>query len=134
MNVKLLRKVAKHILANPQRLLMEDWVRHFIEGEQDEVYYGFDCDKERPFPSCGTVACIAGWTCEIGAKYPKRIKDHARVAQRLLGLGKRESLRLFVPSAWPNQFHAGCEDDGTPETAKLAVARIEHFIKTKGRE
>ena len=130
MNVKLLRKVAKHILAEPTRLVMGNWL--LKKGYEDIEAIEYGEFGSRPFPKCGTAGCIAGWTCELSGK--GKVKHHDLVAKRLLGLNKRESERLFLPDQWPAEFERGYNDDGRKKTAEVAVARIEHFIKTKGKE
>jgi hypothetical protein len=50
MNVKLLRKVAKHILAEPKR-------------------WGFMWRLHTTDSPCGTQACIGGWTELLGEQY-----------------------------------------------------------------
>lgn len=53
MNVKLLREVAEHILEEPKRFQMET----FISRDMDFFR------RRHIAPACGTVGCIAGWTC-----------------------------------------------------------------------
>lgn len=129
MNVKLLRKVKAHILAEPKRLYMSS----YIKSEAHNMDIGHD------YPKCGTAACIAGWACllELKPKDPYEFWQTHSVgpeAAALLGIDDQAAYRLFEPSEWPKQFARGRSDDGAKETAKVAAARIEHFIKTKGRE
>ena len=150
MNVKLLRKVAKYIMEEPRRLNMGNWLR-----SAKEVCY---LSKSRR-PPCGTVACIAGTACIVagiaklvpeGKKQVYRLPpDGPLAAQKVLGLTQEEACRLFlvdiewgdgpfdgVEGHWPEQFAAVYSDEhNTPlKNAKIVVARIEHFIKTKGAE
>ena len=129
MNVKLLRKVAKHILAEPKRLYMTS----FIRTKKHSGSIG------RPYAKCGTAGCIGGWACilELKVKDPHEFwqrHDVAGEARRLLELDYQQEYNLFEPSQWPKQFKRGTSDDGKKKTAQIAVARIEHFIKTKGKE
>lgn len=95
MNVRLLRRVAKHIVEEPRRYNQGSW-----------------CDRSNDAP-CGTMACIAGWAVILGDKLdPKKI-DHERIYHEA------------------KRFHAAKTLRGR---ASVAVARIEHFIKTKGKE
>lgn len=124
MNVKLLRKVKKHILAEPKRFCFH-WARKSLEAP------------------CGTRACIAGWTIILGAGLmepfdadgdlviPKSLTRnkmgyYSGPASKLLGITEEQADRLFV--YWPSPF----KDRGYD--AKTAAARIEHFIKTEGKE
>lgn len=118
MNVKLLRKVKKHILEEPKRLMMGDWVTE---------------TKKSP---CGTAACIGGWAVILSGKYRANMDagDVQEEAKELLDVEGMESTRLFGPVWWPAKFRGGCADDGEEITAKIAAKRIDHFIKTEGRE
>lgn len=135
MNVKLLRKVKKHILEEPKRLMMQGWRRKKSHDRPTVLAVDKDgLDENRPFARCGTAACIGGWACIIAKKEPEHYGDHFRVARKLLELTSLQASRLFAPSLWPGDFMAGTTDDGKKKTAQIAAARIEHFIKTKGRE
>jgi hypothetical protein len=122
MNVKLLRKIKKHILEQPKRLLMGRWI----------VNKGDYATEKVRFAKCETAACIAGWACILAGQ--GKPQDVSLTAEKLLGLGWRQASRLFQPLEWPDKFDAGLLDNGTAKTAKMAARRIEHFIKTKGRE
>lgn len=135
MNITLLNRVMKHILEEPRRLLMQSWlVRKGYEEDQIECSLPTSeyNPKFRPFPPCDTAACIAGWTCILEGKGKSKRLD--LMGKRLLGLDKKQAERLFIPDSWPKQFRRGLRDNGTRLTAETAVARIKHFIKTKGDE
>ena len=123
MNVKLLRKVQKHIASEPKR-------------------FTFDWMHESDAAPCGTRACIAGWTLilgtpgwsnktidEIDTLLARRSKSgfgfYTGPASKLLDINYEQAARLFI--YWPEPFDE-------LKSADTAVARIEHFIKTKGRE
>jgi hypothetical protein len=129
MNVKLLRKVKKHILEEPKRLFMRTYVfKKSYEGEKLRTCMG----KKRDFARCGTAACIAGWAVLLSKKGDTVNLVTGREALELPDI--ETALRLFEPSSWPDKFQDGLDDDGTIKTARVAAARIEHFIKTKGAE
>jgi len=130
MNVKLLRKVKKHILENPKRLFMGRWIKR----KSETPYLSFGEGKKRPFPPCGTAACIAGWTCILSKHQISDNQSTGELATNLLDINELQASRLFGPHAWPSKYQAGIKDNGTKKTAKIAAARIEHFIKTKGAE
>lgn len=76
--------------------------------------------------SCGTVACIAGWTMllEKGADYGKnKALDFHAQATRLLNLTRDESDELFTM----DNSYGGTLYDVTPARA---VAVIRHFADT----
>lgn len=144
-NVKLLRKVQKFLLAEPRRFFMSV----FGEGPEDigEEYY-FDNEKYRP--PCGTMACIGGtavW-CEKPRVFAKMVKKNVSgdelgdAAGKLLGLTTEQASRLFYfkdwndgEIGWPDKFEIAYENAKTPlQRAKVGVARIERFIKTNGAE
>jgi len=131
MNVKLLRKIEKHILAEPKRF----WMRWFVavkDGIHKKLYTRVG--TWRAYPKCNTAACVAGWACILSGKKVSPNQHLSVLASDILGLDPDQAARLFVPQNWPRQFHAGIRDDGKKETVKTAVARIEHFIRTKGKE
>jgi len=126
MNVELLEKVKQHILEEPRRLVMG---RVKLEGEPGTtpkpnslmpIYAaGNTYESKQKFPDCGTMACIMGWA---------RILDP--VAARDGGFG-----RLCDASTWPKRFRNRYAKAKTPiMRAKIAAARIDHFIKTQGAE
>jgi len=131
MNIKLLRKIERHILAEPKRF----WMRWFV-AVKDRAHPKLRTRKDewRPFPKCNTAACVAGWACILSGKEVTPTQHLCNMASDLLGLDSQQASRLFVPWQWPEQFKAGVSDDGKKETVKIAVARIEHFIRTKGKE
>ena len=113
MNVKLLRKVKKHIEEIPSRWSWE-WAQY---------------SRKAP---CGTAACIGGWCSLLGLKPPEGTKDVVAWAEGvptdkvadLLRIDGQSAHRLFF--SWPPGFNI--------HSAKDAARRIEHFIKTKGKE
>lgn len=128
MNVELLLKVKQHILEEPQRLIMHLWL---VEKTGRRKWIRFGRNKKRSFPGCGTAGCIAGWTCILSEKRPD---DFLTSARNLLDLDFYQAERLFAPAYWPDEFEDGTNDDGKPETASIAAARIDRFIETEGRE
>lgn len=124
MNVKLLRKIKELILAEPKRLDMDT--------------YG---DRVLPIaggPKCGTAACICGWAVILKQRIPRKydapmpsigIED----GKVVLEISDSEAARLFFDESWPCQFRDYIAD-GSAKSAKIAAKRIEHFIKTEGRE
>ena len=140
MNVKLLRKVEKRILAEPRRF--------------DMMTFGTKLNKRtikalgKQAPPCGTVACIAGhvdWMTHprlFAASVALGDYDDSIVerAAKELGLGFELSQdtyagRLFFDNEWPEKFQAALAEAKTPlQRAEVAVKRIEHFIKTNGKE
>jgi hypothetical protein len=131
MTVELLKKVAAKLrrMRHKKHFDMRDWIQ---ENE------------------CGTAACIAGHAL-LDAGYRLRIRDYEIVspkgrkvdpssaAQRLLGLSSEQAARLFVAINWPKEFRGkddgeACYDPDIYNDPKVAAARIDHFIKTKGRE
>lgn len=127
MNVKLLRKVAKHILAEPKRFDMSN--------------FGYGMSPEEGGPACGTVCCIAGWASVLSLKKPL---DAPWMVNKVVGelqgckalrLSPGQGERLFFVSDWPQEFkEKNWQAITLQQKAEIAAARIEHFIKTKGKE
>jgi hypothetical protein len=131
MNVKLLRKVKKHILEEPKRFIMGDWV---VRKEYPDQQLFDDDGKPRTFAKCGTAACIAGWTMLLSKVDPDKVDSYSGAASKLLGLKERFS-PLFYTDQWPAKYEDAYVNAKTPAgRARVAARRIEHFIKTNGAE
>lgn len=127
MNVKLLRKIQKHILAEPKRFIMGTKI---VSGEPGTPIRGYavrPCDfnnrnpyeQAQTFAPCGTAACIMGWGDMLGASQEDRDMWNP----------------LCSASTWPKKFADPYAKAKTPlARARIASARIDHFIKTKGAE
>jgi len=135
LNVKLLRKIQKFILAEPRRFFMTYGV------EPAETL--FISAGTKAYPPCGTTCCIAGAAYIIENKIEKTLSKTRveweivrNTAVKVLGIPDRERTeKLFYDEYWPLKFKIQYDDAETPlQRAKVGVARIEHFIKTDGRE
>lgn len=130
MNVELLKQVATKLrrMRHKKHFNMHEWAQQ---------------------TSCGTAACIAGHTLMLqGAKPVKFVPTWgsrgaltslfltkngkevfaSEAATTALGLTAEQADRLFYAENWPHGFAKGRTDP------KVAAARIDHFIATKGRE
>lgn len=127
LNVRLLRRIQKHILEEPRRFVMEDLVRYGPPGEAFES----DNGSEQIFAECGTAACIAGWTLMLSGYRIERV-NYLKRASELLSLGSdADEDRLFFADSWPEPFKHNYARAKRPATrAKIAAARIEHLITT----
>lgn len=130
-NVPLLRKVQKFLLAEPRRFDMTEWIN---PSEYSNVL------KE---PPCGTACCIAGATYLIAKKITPcgeiagtaEAYEVSLAATKALIIDSDQESRLYLTSGWPKRFQKAYHKAKTPlARAKAGVARIEHFIKTKGAE
>jgi hypothetical protein len=132
LNVRLLRRVQKHIEAEPRRMKMKLWLdRNPFERERSAL------------PPCGTTACIAGWALILSGKHLRREVNYLAQGQKILGLTRDEAGNLFVVENWPENFRRKYNTDSESllasmvpakdirKNARVAVARIEHFIKTR---
>lgn len=95
---------------------------------------------------CGSVGCIGGWAIVLdGGVSPA--EDLTDAAERLQLAGdwddvepysdrprKNEISRLFYVEGWPEEFQVAYDAARKDERGLVTVARIEHFIKTKGAE
>lgn len=104
MNVKLLRKIQRHI---KKRGVFD------MHRCSDTSHYG-----------CG---CIAHWAFWIG----KRQLGAAYMGQADLEIkSAHDCSRLIFIDEWPKKFQAMYRKN----RSKAGIARISHFIKTKGKE
>lgn len=133
MNVKLLRKVAKHILAEPLRYNQNATIARGIPGDVIEP----DGETEQCVPACGTIACLGGWIALFTYKRPPRSGFSFRKIGQALGVTSRQvsALCSYTTSTsgkrWPAQYAKRYNRATTPRgRAKIAAERIEHFIKT----
>jgi len=132
MNIEILRKIQKFLLAEPRRFDM-------TEGVTSSKYVPSVLEH----PPCGTTCCIAGAAYIIENKIEKTLSKTRveweivrNTAVKVLGIPDRERTeKLFYDEYWPLKFKIQYDDAETPlQRAKVGVARIEHFIKTDGRE
>lgn len=131
-NVGLLRKVQKFLLAEPRRFDME-------EG----IVLSMDAENILENPPCGTACCIAGATYIVASKIkkPERMRvDWCEVKSRAelsLGISDKQAASLFyIPSihstirGWAPEFEKAYLKAKTPlQRAKVGVAVIEDFIR-----
>lgn len=134
MNVKLLRKIKRHILAEPLRFMMATWIRRKFRGFGS---FTGDGGKRQGFAECGTAACIGGWAVILSKISDSDINMHSgsdimSKASALLELSSSQAPRLFLTDYWPQPFrHDYNSQNTTPKTrARIAADRIEHLIKT----
>lgn len=132
LNVRLLRRVKRHILEEPRRLLMAQVAVRKL-GDNDVIALS-DVPNQR-FAPCGTAACIAGWALILSNKPAKNGFPYLRKAAKLLGVRITNfggnGRKLFFTYEWPRKFDDKFAVAKTAAArAKAAAERIEHFIKT----
>lgn len=124
-NVRLLRRIQKQIAKEPKQFRMDRYFQHYPGS----------------IPNCGTACCIGGWAITLGGKF--KTPEQARMeasdvhwsAKDALGLTIFQAARLFHLSNWPEPFRHEFFDARTlTQKAKVAIARIDRFIATKGAE
>lgn len=93
LNVKLLRKIKRHILAVPNRFQMEWWKTTDKPGTSVRLD-GLD----RRVPKCGTVCCLAGWAVELSGQDASIVDDVSGTAAALIGTP--EANDLFTVNYW----------------------------------
>jgi hypothetical protein len=148
MNIEKLRQLQKFLLEKPERFTMSEGVRVFVarpelwgEGKEDFL----QCYDLLEFPSCNTAACLAGEAVLMEDGFPTETPGWFTSvlprAVEILGLDDVQSERLFYlwsrdeDHYWPTKFKSEYEAAKTPlERVNVAIARIDHFIETEGRE
>ncbi len=115
-NVEKLREVQENIRNHPKHFDMGYWYLNEIKGLISETP-----ESKEKMLECGTAACIAGWLC-IG----ENLSDGTDIAARAKEIVGCDTYFLFNDYFWPEQF--------LPVTPESAIARIDHFIATEGRE
>jgi len=132
MNVKLLRKIQEHILAEPRRFRMSGY--SFVSAPGTIVGPSEYCgDIRQVVPECGTMACIAGWA--TGLDGGDIANAGADTGAQHLQLPELVADRLFFMSQWPEKFSEAYRSATTVAAkAQIAAERIDHFIATEGAE
>lgn len=133
MNVKYLRRIQRAILEHPSQFQMDTLFDNHLD---DQI------KLPKKVGGCGTAACIAGWAlhlhgrCKTLATTTECMRTTtSENARTILGLTSDQYDRLCFAPNWPEPFRSRNDNAKTARTqAKNAVARIEHFIKTKGAE
>lgn len=137
MNIPLLKRVKAAILKHPDQFEMAWWF--------DDVLHLGGLQEPVPAGGCGTAACIGGWVCHLSSRH-QQIKTTSRQyrhssssvyarARSLLAINDDQAERLFGDSNWPEPYRTRYDNSKTALTrAKVAARRIDHFVKTKGKE
>lgn len=111
MNKDRLLQVKQAILDNPDHFDMSFW---------------FNSDSIRGLGKCGTVGCIAGWTCHLFANECKGFNldyvlsdksNTSSIAAELLDLTEEEAEYLFHEANWSKRLW----DKATPEEAAKVI-------------
>lgn len=116
--VRILKKVRKAILEEPEA---------YDQGDLGPMRNGVH-------PTCGSPACIIGWAIFFRFKEKENAPDGYPDDQ--LYMTPQQVDRLFHKLDWPLKFREefnAVRHDQVKE-AKVAAKRIQHFIKTDGRE
>lgn len=143
-NYKLLRRCQELFRAKPSKSYMDSFF------EMKDCYRdSFECGDE--IPMCKTHLCIggsalllsgnyklksigSGFMTVVNAKTGRDVNNQWLVAKRVLGLSARQASILFSESRWPIRFQSDSNKTGSRALAANMVARIGHFMKTKGKE
>lgn len=153
LTVQRLRKLQKYILEEPKRFNLDTWgeIANPKYYKKIKDRYGVS-EVTKQKPPCGTVGCIAGSLCVIGKMVKPTVvmkdlegtetymfpSNTPEMAADYLGLSLSDAKKLFFlqswgsPIGWPEEYDKMLRNHnpGTKGYAKVAVARIEHFIKT----
>jgi hypothetical protein len=131
---QLLRKIQELVLAKPTRLNMNAWLFRY-RGKLRREFVG----RNIPNPSCGTVACIAGWGAVLlrpAGVSADRLDQNASLAMKwAVGHEKYSDTRyaddLF--SAGPvrslGEYNWGLPTPGTQEHAEVVAKRIDTYLQ-----
>lgn len=128
MNKELLLKVKQHILEEPKRLNMHNWIERYTVPEVEQSKY---------LPSCGTVGCIAGWSFLLGIdSTASEMTFNFTKTLDLLDIDELQAENLFYVEHWPNEFYNKYNTPNIPwgerkqHRAQVTAERIQHFVDT----
>lgn len=136
LNVRLLRRIQKHILEEPRRFMMV--ASNFVATTQEQWHCfrrHLFSDASEIMTPCGTAACIAGWANILTGVNPRSFKagDPQRAAVQI-GITPSplwSKSNLFVIENWPEPFCSRYKKAKTSRVrVKIACKRIDHLIKT----
>lgn len=123
-NKEHLLKIKQHILEEPSRLYMADWIEHHAPGTIVIDQYNKQ-NIQQTVPQCGTVCCIAGWSSVLRGREYMNTSDE----QAYLDV----SSRLFYPNKWPEDlFERYQNSTSTSEKAQVAADAIDLIIVGDG--
>jgi hypothetical protein len=95
-NKKHLLKIKQHILEEPNRLAMDNWIQKHEPGTCISDSYSLVI--EQIVPSCGTTGCLAGWSALLRGLdescFDKYLEAH------FLGIPSS----IFFVDNWPNPY------------------------------
>ena len=117
--ITILKTVIKAIEEEPLRYDQGNWLFHKsdIRGNWSDPLPG-------RFPSCGTIGCVAGWTCMVTGN---REGDTWATALRVLGLTMVEARPLFSGGAICQMAGDRGLDNVDPGDRAYAALGIEHI-------
>lgn len=139
MDKVLIRTITERIVADSRRFDMSLWASNDTYG----------------VAPCGTTFCFAGETvasvlpeveffADFTFAWQNQAFEYASVARVMLDLTPSQADRLFYVRSWPEQFRDayaaaryGSSESIVKRRARMAdilAKRVEHFIKTNGRE
>jgi hypothetical protein len=133
---RMLRRVVKHILAEPARYDQGIILDKGMPGEVYGLVGILPRAKVQKYPECGIIGCLGGWVATI---YGKRQMDNAlEFAEQVLGLTYHQAKCLFADAAyaaygqgWPEEFVERYKEAKTLRQRALVMQeRVEYFIKT----
>lgn len=123
-------KTAYGLLSEIRRLILEEPER-YDQNQYLLTKEAFSWKFEQPSaPACGTIGCVAGWTCALkGLRWPRNeaVLDQARI---ILGVDEAAATSLFRFDAVPLRSPSLFEKRVTPQRhARLGARHIAKFQK-----
>lgn len=127
LNVKLLRKVQRLILAHPDQVNMDAFLCNRLATGHD-------------VGGCGTAGCIGGWALFASSREKTLAAADMKLgpntdiwgmAANRLGLTDEQEDSVFIEHGWPKDLKRALRNAGTPAAYAAVVAkRIDRLIET----
>lgn len=119
----LLSRIAKLALDEPRRMAMALWMvkRSEVAAKMRTKVAANAIAYTQPYPACGIVGCIGGWTLEL-ATVPAHGENEYEDARRVLGLTQAQAFRLFEDDSL---IYA--PDQQTKRHAQAVATHIQRF-------
>lgn len=117
-NRKLLRRVRRFLATHRDRFKYDTY-GSIYQGE----HAGEECSPTQLMADCGTIGCVAGWTCAIAGADPGPLADAGDLAEELLRLDQTPVnlyLREFL-------FFASCTNVMKDAAKRMGLSMDDFF-------
>lgn len=127
--VRRLRIIQAHILEEPNRIGMQDWLTFGLQPGNIFNHY-----RGHLVPKCGTVGCIGGWASILFEdKQTKSAEDDGGYYDSYIFAVGENSNSLFYTEEWPTWLRESLNSSTSQQDyANVVSEAIDRFIDNGG--